>query len=336
MWTHKLLGAGMALLTCWGAAHAQTAPAAAAFDLQAHRGARATIPENSLAGFAHALTVGVTTLETDIAVTRDRVLVLSHDPLLNPDITRGPDGQFLPAKGPAIVSLTAEELRRYDVGRIRPGSDYARQFPDQKPIDGTRIPTLDELVALVKKADNGTVRFALETKVTPHGAGETVPAEEFARLLIAAVRAAGIEQRTSILSFDWRTLQVVQKEAPGIPTVYLTMQQPRFIDNIGADRPEGSAWTAGFQYKDHGSVPRMIKAAGGHTWSSFWRDLTADKVREARALGLQVLAWTVNDRQVMRQMIEMGVDGIVTDRPELLREEMRSRGMALPKATPVQ
>lgn len=316
------------------AAAAQTA--APAFDLQAHRGARSLLPENSIVGFAHSLGIGVSTLETDIAITKDKVLVLSHDPLLNPDITRGPDGKFLSAKGPAIVSMTAAELEQYDVGRIRAGTDYSRQYSSQKPVDGTRIPKLAELFALVKRARNEQVHFAIETKITPQAPHDTVGPEEFVGRLLQAVREAGMERRTSILSFDWRTLQIVQKEAPGIPTVYLTMQQPRFIDNIAADKPEGSAWTAGFQFKDHGSVPRMIKAAGGHTWSCFWRELNPATVKEAQDLGLKVLAWTVNDPAVMRQMMDMGVNGIVTDRPDLLRAEMHKRGLPLPPATEVQ
>ena len=315
------------------AAQAQAPQPAPAFDLQAHRGARGLLPENSIEGFRYTLGLGVSTLETDIAITRDKVLVLSHDPVLNPDITRGPNGQFLSSPGPAIVSLSAAELAQYDVGRLQPGSAYARQFPEQKPVDGTRIPRLQELFALVKRSKNDTVQLALETKVTPEGT-DTLPAEEFTRLLIAAVRDAGMEERTSILSFDWRTLLVVQREAPKIATVYLSVQQPWF-DTISADNPRGSAWTNGIQHKDYGSVPRMVKAAGGHTWSSFWRDLTPAKVKEAKDLGLKVLAWTVNDPGVMRQMMDMGVSGIVTDRPDLLRAEMAKRGLPLPAPTPV-
>src|SRR5436190_1407029 len=106
-----------------------------AFDLQGHRGARGLAPENTLAAFARALEIGVTTLETDLAVTKDGVIVLSHDPVLNPDIVRGPDGQWLSAPGPAINTLTLEELKRFDIGRLDPSSKYARQFPDQKPAD---------------------------------------------------------------------------------------------------------------------------------------------------------------------------------------------------------
>lgn len=276
-------------------------------------------------GFAYALKVGVTTLELDIAITRDRVLVLSHDPVLNPEITRGSDGKFLDGKGPPIVSLTASDLSAYDVGRIKPRSNYARQFPLQTPIEGTRIPTFSQLAELVRQSGNDQVRFAIETKINPERPNETLDAEEFARLVIAAIREHGLEKRASVLSFDWRTLQVVQREAPQIPTVYLTIQT-RNTNNVR----QGSAWTAGFQIRDHGSVPRMIKAAGGHTWSSHHEALTPDLVKEAQALGLKVLAWTVNEPVLMAKLLEMGVDGIVTDRPDLLRAELEKSDRKAP------
>ncbi|HVK33250.1 MAG TPA: glycerophosphodiester phosphodiesterase [Burkholderiaceae bacterium] len=322
------LGPALALVLCLGVS------AANALDLQGHRGARGLAPENTLPGFAHTLGIGVTTLELDIAITKDDVLVISHDPKLNPDITRGPDGRFLDAPGPVIRQLSVAELQRYDVGRLKPGTRYAGLYPQQQPLDGTRIPRLDELFALVRKSGNENVRFAIETKVTPFNAEETVAPEAFARALIAAIRNAGMARRSAILSFDWRTLAVVQKEAPEIGTVYITAQQ-QWLDNIGAGKAEGSAWTAGVQFRDHGSVPKMIHAAGGRTWSSFFGDLDAAKVKEAQALGIQVLAWTVNQPRDIARMLDLGVDGIVSDRPDLVREEMQRRGMPLPKATPV-
>jgi glycerophosphoryl diester phosphodiesterase len=306
-----------------------------AFDLQGHRGARGLLPENTLPGFARALSIGVTTLETDIAITRDGVLVISHDPSLNPDITRGPDGAFLKGRGPLIVQTDWAELQRYDVGRLNPASRYAQTFSAQQPVDGTRLPTLAELFALVEKSGNRAVRFALETKVFPNAPEATLAPEPFARALISAVRQAGVAARTTILSFDWRTLKVVQAEAPEIGTVYLSAQQ-RWLDNIGAGSPGPSAWTAGIAHADHGSVPRMVKAAGGRIWSVYFGDLTPALLKEAQGLGLTVLAWTVNDTAQMSRLIDMGVDGIVTDRPDLLRAEMARRGLPLPRATPVQ
>lgn len=315
-------------------AFAQTAaPAAAptrAFDLQGHRGARGLLPENSLAGFARALSIGVTTLETDIAITRDGVLAVTHDRALNPDITRGPDGQFLSARSAPIVTMTYAEVLRHDVGRIKPGTKYAQDFAGQQAIDGTRIPTLQQLFDLVKKSGNTQVRFAIETKLSPTAADETVSPEVFAKAVIDAIRAAGMQHRSSILSFDWRTLRIVQRDAPEIETVFLTSGAQ--AGTVSRESP----WTAGFHLANHGgSIPRMIKAAGGHTWSCNVNDLSAAKVKEAQALGLKVLAWTINDPVVMARVMDWGVDGIVTDRPDLLRAEMQQRGMPLPEPAPV-
>jgi glycerophosphoryl diester phosphodiesterase len=110
------------------------------FNLEAHRGARGLAPENTLAAFRQALAIGVTTLETDVAITKDQVPVLSHDSHLNPDVVRDDTGRWLASKGPAIHSLTLAELSRYDVGRLNPASRYARDFAEQVPSDGERFP----------------------------------------------------------------------------------------------------------------------------------------------------------------------------------------------------
>ncbi|HET9821428.1 MAG TPA: glycerophosphodiester phosphodiesterase [Burkholderiaceae bacterium] len=308
---------------------ALAASQAGAFDLQGHRGARGLAPENTLPGFARALGVGVTTLETDIAITRDDVLVISHDPALNPEITRGPDGKFLAARGPVIRQLRFDELQRYDVGRLNPALPYASRYPDQQAADGARIPRLAQLFALLERAGGHDVRLALEIKTTPFNADETVAPEPFAQALVAAVRAAGLPARTSILSFDWRALAAVQALAPEIETVYLTAQQP-WLDNVRAGTAEGSAWTAGVQHREHGSVPKMVRAAGGRTWSAFFGDLDAAAVREAHALGLKVLAWTVNAPADIERMLDLGVDGIVSDRPDRVRDALQRRGRPLP------
>ena len=305
-----------------------------ALDIQGHRGARGLAPENTLPAFARALGIGVTTLELDCAVTKDGVVVVSHDPAFNPDITRGPDGKWLKETGPAIWSLDFPDTQRYDVGRINPASAYFKRWPEQQPVDGARIPRLADLFALVRKSGNDTVRFNIETKISPLAPGETTTPEDFARKLISAVRAGGMASRTAVQSFDWRTLQVVQKEAPGIATVYLTVEKG-FMDSIQRDKP-GSPWTAGFHVSRFGgSIPRMVKAAGGAVWSPYYAETTRDQVKEAQALGLKVVVWTVNEPADMRRMIEWGVDGIISDRPDLLRKTAGEMGVALPRPTPV-
>jgi glycerophosphoryl diester phosphodiesterase len=324
---------------------AAQAPVKPSFDLQGHRGARGLAPENTLPAFAKALSIGVTTLEMDAAITKDDVVVISHDPAFNPNITRSADGQWLEGRGPLIKDLTWDELRRYDVGRLKPDTHYARAFPEQSPIDGTHKPRLSDVFDLVQRSGSKDVQFDIETKVFPLAPQDTLPPEVFTRRLIAEIRKAGMEKRTMIQSFHWRTLQVVKQEAREMRTVHLTAQQ-KFLDNICTGPNAGnpavapadcgpSAWTAEFQLKDLGSVPKMVKAAGGDIWSPYFGDLDAAKRAEAKALGLVVVPWTVNDPAQIERMLDLGVDGIISDRPDRVREAMKSRGMPLPASYPV-
>jgi glycerophosphoryl diester phosphodiesterase len=282
----------------------------------------------------------------DAAITKDDVVVISHDPAMNANITRDPEGLWLEKRGPLIKDLTYAELQRYDVGRLKPQSNYAKGFPDQVPVDGTHPPKLSEVFDLVKRSGNNQVQFDIETKVFPLAPEDTLPHDVFTRRLIAEIRKGGMEKRTMIQSFDWRTLQIVKREAREMRTVYLTVQQ-KFLDNIctgpGASTPtinpadcQPSPWTAGFQLKDHGSVPRMVKAAGGDIWSPYFGDLDAGKRAEAKALGLVVIPWTVNEPAQIERMLDLDVDGIISDRPDRVREAMKRRGMALPPAYDVK
>jgi glycerophosphoryl diester phosphodiesterase len=267
-----------------------------AFDLQGHRGARGHAPENTLPGFERALAIGVDTLELDVGVTRDGVVVIHHDRRLNPDLARGPDGQWVKPPAPTIFSLTFSELQRYDVGRLRPGSEYASRFPHQKPIDGTRIPKLADLFSIAPPA----VRFNIETKLVPDAPHETLAPEPFARALIAEVRKAGVAARTTIQSFDWRTLEVVQREAPEIRTAYLTSGRT------------GEA------------VPRTVHQAKGTIWSPNFQDLDPRALAVARELGIKVIPWTVNEPADIARVLEMKVDGIISDYPDRVCEAIKA------------
>lgn len=324
--THDLRRRALLPLPLLGLWSCAAGPVPRWVDLQGHRGARGLAPENTLEGLKRALDLGVTTLEIDVVVSADGVLVLSHDRQLNPDITRDASGQFLKARGPAVNSLTAAQLQTYDVGRLRPGSRYAADFAQQQPHDGARLPRLSEVLAMVRARGDGRVRLAIELKSSPLEPALTPAPEPFAAQLLQQLSDHGLLARAAILSFDWRTLQAVQRLHAGTPTVYLTAQLPG-LDNLMSRSTEDSPWTAGIRFRAHGSVPRMIAAAGGTHWSSFWRELDAAQVREAHALGLKVLAWTVNRPEDMRQLLDMGVDGLVTDRPDLAMPVWRERGL---------
>lgn len=300
---------------------------ASTMDLQAHRGGRGVLPENTLAAFEYALDRGVTTLELDTAVTKDGVVVISHDTTLNHEIVRGPDGQWLAKKGPPIYSMTFSELQQYDVGRLKPNSEYEKRFPHQSPRDGTRMPTLASLFELIRKRGDTKTHLSIETKLSPFEREETLAPEPFVDAVLAVIRRYQFERRVSIISFDWRTLKLVQQKAPDMPTVYLSVQQ-KFFDNIRADAREGSGWTAGLNAMEFGgSVPDMIKAANGTIWSAYHRDLNEKKLQRARALGLKVTAWTVNETADIERAVKLGVDSIVTDYPERVETVLAQQGM---------
>ncbi|HEX6296030.1 MAG TPA: glycerophosphodiester phosphodiesterase [Burkholderiales bacterium] len=268
---------------------------AMALDIQGHRGARGLAPENTLPAFERAIALGVTTLELDVGVTRDGVVVIHHDRTLNPDLARGPDGQWVRAPAPAIHSLSFAQLQRYDVGRLRPGSEYASRFPHQQAVDGTRIPRLTDLLSMAK-----SVRFNIETKISPDAPHETLAPEPFARALIAEVRKAGVQTRTTIQSFDFRTLKVVEREAPEIATAYLTSR--------------------------HHPYPERVHAAGGRIWSPDFTSLNTENLAKARSLGLKVIPWTVNEPGDIARVLDLGVDGIISDYPDRVLLELKRGG----------
>jgi glycerophosphoryl diester phosphodiesterase len=301
---------------------------ASGFDLQGHRGARGLAPENTLPAFERALALGVTTLELDVGMTADGQLVVAHDPYLNPVITRDGTGQWLAgSRGPLLRSLTLAQVQAHDVGRIRPETPYAGTFAGQEARDGTRIPALAQVFALAQ-ARSPAVRFNIETKLNPGSPDDTAAPEAMTRAVLAAIRQAGVRDRVTIQSFDWRSLQLVQQLEPSIPTAYLTIQ------TLNNDNVRDGTWTAGLRLEDHGSVPRLVKAAGGAVWSPNGGALTQALVKEAQGLGLKVIPWTVNNPADMERFIGWGVDGIITDYPDRLRSVLEKRGMALPAPRP--
>jgi glycerophosphoryl diester phosphodiesterase len=310
-------------------------PACHAFDLQGHRGARGLMPENTLAGFAATLSVGVTTLELDLALTKDGVVVVSHDPYLNPDHTRGPDGKFLAGKGPPIRSLTLTELKRYDVGRLKPGTAYSASLPEQRAVDGATIPTLAEVFDLARRARADHVRFNIETKITPESGAEIADPETFAAAVVRDVRAAGMVARVSVQSFDWRTLAAIKRIAPEIELSCITVER-QWRDNLQRGGRGASPWTAGLDIDDfESSAPRLVKAAGCAIWSPMFQDLSPVELAEAKSIGLKVVPWTVNERSQMERLIRAGVDGIISDYPDRLRAAMQAAGLPLPPTVTV-
>ena len=231
-------------------------------------------------------------------------------------------------------ALDLADIKRFDVGRIRPGSRYAARYPEQRPADGARIPTLVEVIELSRRAGNDEVRFNVETKISPLEPDLTAAPDAFAQAVIEVLRAEGVAGRSTIQSFDWRTLRAAKTIAPEVTTACLTVEQ-RWLDNLERGRPGASAWTAGLDADDFATVQDLVEAAGCGVWSPDYRDLDEAALDRAHSLGLEVVAWTVNELAEMRRLVALGVDGIISDFPDRLRTVAAEAGIGLPEPTPV-
>lgn len=299
------------------------------FDLQGHRGARWFWPENTLIGFQRAIEMGVDSIELDVAVTRDGVVVVSHDPELNPEHTRDADGRFLVDRGARICTLNYADLQHYEVGQARPGSDYAARFPAQHALDGERIPSLADVFALTRKLECHSLRFSIEVKTFPEQPDLTPSPERFVEVLLKAVVDARMAHRVTIMAFDWRVLSAVHRLAPQVATAALSDQQVD-DDTLWVDRAAASPWLGGLDARDfQGSVPRLIQASGAGQWGPHFLDLTGDAVAGAHALGLKVIPWTVNELPDIEHMLSLGVDGMISDRPDKIRAVLSAHGSHL-------
>jgi glycerophosphoryl diester phosphodiesterase len=270
-------------------------------DIQGHRGARGLFPENTLEGFLAAAALGVTGFELDVGLTSDGVLVVNHDPALNPDIVRDASGAWLNTRGPAIWSMTHAELSRYDVGRLRPGSRTAALFPDQLPHDGARIPTLAAVLAALPE-----VRFTIEVKTDPAHPELTASAEILANAAVAVIDDARATDRVLVEAFDWRVQRHIRRTHPDISLAWLTRTETI---------RHAALWWDGTVPGP--SVPAAVAAEGGPVWAPDYPTLTRSEIEEAHALGLAVWPWTVNRLDDMRRLSDWGVDGLISDRPDL-------------------
>jgi glycerophosphoryl diester phosphodiesterase len=291
-----------------------------------HRGAAGLLPENTLAAFKGGCELGIDAIELDVLVSADEELVVHHDFKLKPEIARTADGAWIPSGSqPAIKDLTLARLKTYDIGRLQPKTSYAARYPEQTPVDGERIPAFREVIDLFKQSCRPSTRLFVEIKTSPEDPGLSPPPEAVADQVVKMLKDAGVAERTWILSFDWRTLVHIQKTAPELPTVYLTIVGPG-LNNLKPNQIGASPWMAGLDIDDFdGSAPRAVKAAGGSIWSPFFKNLTTESLAEARKLGLLVSVWTPDSPDDLKKMIEMKVDAITTNRPDVLKKLLDGR-----------
>ena len=299
------------------------------FDAQGHRGARGLLPENTLPGFRRALELGVSTLEIDTGVTADGVVIVSHNRRLSAAICLGPDGARLPEEGgPLFRDLTLAEVREFDCGSLNPS---ARQFPEppRRNLPGTLVPTLGEVFDLAAELDP-EARFNIEMKVDPT-VDETVPLEQFVATLVDLIVERDLVERATIQCFDWQALELVRRRLPKLATAALL--SPDTVDGGGG----GSPWLNGLSLDEGGGTALdLLEGARAYVdvFSPYWRQVTPgargyldSTVEQIQAAGFAVIPWTVNSARRIEQVLDLGVDGLISDYPNVLLEILRRRGV---------
>ncbi|MEV0563791.1 glycerophosphodiester phosphodiesterase family protein [Dactylosporangium sp. NPDC050588] len=320
------------------------------FDIQAHRGGKATRPENTLAAFRNSLgNADISTLELDTGVTKDGVLVVSHDRSLNGSHCRDtapvrPGDPLFPYIGKSIHDLTLAQVKTVDCGNAS--------------APGERIPTLDELFAVVKSSGRDDIRLNIETKISPTVA-DTEPYWIFTIRLVTAISKAGLDRRVTIQSFDWRTIQLSRALNPRIETVALVWQYgpaecATLADECSLQAVYGnpsvkSPWTGTLDWWKYRDLGKLVKASGASTVSANWQvhdpaqgTVVSDDwyLRQNPAYfhgptvdvlhrrdGLKVVPYTIDDEPTMDRAIALGVDGIISDDPGKLITVARRAGL---------
>ncbi|SDD56637.1 glycerophosphodiester phosphodiesterase family protein [Glycomyces harbinensis] len=332
--------AAAALLAALPAAPAAAHPSRD-FDLQAHRGGLGLVVENTLPAFANALELGVSTLELDVQITEDGHAVVTHDRRVSgakcldtaPAFQGDPEYPYV---GKYVNTLTLDQVRTLDCGSLAQAA-----FPGQQTRPGEPMPLLSEVFDLVKDYKAKGVTLNIETKVEAGAPTETAPREAFVEAVTADIREARISRQVTIQSFDWGTLMLMGDTAPELPLVALTN-----ITFLQTGRPGASPWLGGIDIDDFGGDPiAAIDSFGADAFSpvhgspqngkvgdaDYVPYVTEAMVDHAHDHGIEVIPWTVDDEATMRKLVDDGVDGIITDYPDVLRQVMKDYGFKLPK-----
>lgn len=296
-----------------------------AIEIYGHRGARGLAPENTISAYKTALKWGVDYIDMDVVMTKDKVVVVQHDLTLNPMITRHKNGKWITQKK-IIKNMLFSELQNYDVGRIKPHTPYAKLFASQIPVDKERIPSLQSVIRYAKKIRGSNIGFQIEIKTDPDHPELSSKPQEIAAAVAKIIKEENIEAHTQVQAFDWACLLAIQKINPNIVTAYITDENTQKL--MHDPHPKiANKWTGGFLLKNYyHSIPYMIKKLGGQFWDPEDTAITAKQVIEAHRLGLKVIVWSNPEKKGkevdlkrIAQLKQMQVDGIITDRPDIVK-----------------
>lgn len=271
-------------------------------DIQGHRGCRGLMPENTIEGFKKAMDLGVRTLELDLVVNGDKQVVISHEPFFSHSISTAPDGHLISEskeRSHNIYKLTQSEIESYDVGmRPHKGFELQKKMPATKPLLSKMV---QEVENYASSKGYPAPLYNMEIKRTP--AGDTIfhPAmEEFADIAINTIVAAGVMDRTTVQCFDVPTLQYLHQKHPNVRLVYLVENESNFRDNFDL---------LGFQ---------------PYVYSPYHKLVSSELVDYCKQHKIQLIPWTVNDAKESERLIRLGVDGIISDYPDMVIEVYQS------------
>ena len=308
------------------------------FDLEAHRGGRDVRPENTLYSYAYAIELGATSIECDMQLTKDGQIVMSHNPILNSDITRDENGNYIENNKYDIRLMTVDELKKFDVGVMDPncGEYYDLHGKTQFTYDA-KIPTLEELMQLIQSYGDKNIVLNIETKSYPDpvsaGYKNNVDPKKFVEVFNNIVKKYDMEDRVVLQSFDWQTLIEMKKLNPNISTSALWQEQPswgRDSESLRRYEKKKSPWLGGLDIKDYqGNPVKAAHAIGADIISPYYTEISKQDVDEAHSLGMKVVPWTVNNEKDMNMLLDMGVDGIISDKPWRLKQVLEKRNIKL-------
>lgn len=308
------------------------------FDLEAHRGGRDVRPENTLYSYAYAIELGATSIECDMQLTKDGQIVMSHNPILNSDITRDKNGNYIENNKYDIRLMTVDELKKFDVGVMDQncGEYYDLHGKTQFTYDA-KIPTLEELMQLIQSYGDKNIVLNIETKSYPDPASagykNNADPKKFVEVFNNIVKKYDMEDRVVLQSFDWQTLIEMKKLNPNISTSALWQEQPswgRDSESLRRYEKKKSPWLGGLDIKDYqGNPVKAAHAIGADIISPYYTEISKQDVDEAHSLGMKVVPWTVNNEKDMTMLLDMGVDGIISDKPWLLKQVLEKRNIKL-------
>ena len=283
-----------------------------------HRGARGVLPENTLDSFQYLFDNDINAYETDILISKDSVPVITHDFHLDPSLTQDEEGNWLEDENIKIIDLTYDQISKYEVGSLNKLTKYGRRFLNQKKLENQKIPKVSELLDLTLKNKVSDLVINLEIKSTPVQENLTPSPEEMVKIVLEEVNKSNLTDKIIYSSFDWRVLREIKNYNPEIPRAYLSFEQQGSgsFGNIYDQSP----WMDFTPLHNNVDLPKLIKALGGQAWHPFYRNVTEKIVEISHNENLPVNVWTVNDEEDMLRMIDIGVDGIMTDYPVQLKE----------------